>query len=141
MQRFCSLLIAWLAVAVPLRAADAPPRFARDVQPLLKRHCLKCHGPAKREGGLNLSTASGIVRGGKTGAALIAHDANASLLWQRVADDEMPPEEPLDDKEKDVLKKWIVAGAPGLPARETASAAADGKDHWAFQPLREVRIP
>jgi hypothetical protein len=141
MQRFCSVLIAWLAVAAPLRADEASPRFARDVQPLLKRHCIKCHGAAKREGGLNLSTAGGIVRGGKKGAALIPHDANASLLWQRVADDEMPPDEPLDDKAKDVLKRWIVAGAPGLPARETASAAADGKDHWAFQPLREVKLP
>src|SRR5437868_9656566 len=122
MPKTYSFLIAWLVFAPLAVAAGDAPRFARDVQPLLKRHCLKCHGPAKREGGLNLSTASGIVRGGKTGAALIAHDANASLLWQRVADDEMPPEEPLDDKEKDVLKRWIVAGAPGLPARETASA-------------------
>src|SRR5260370_2829770 len=105
MRKPCSLLIAWLAVAVPLRAADAPPRFARDVQPLLKRHCIKCHGPAKREGGLNLSTAGGIVRGGKKGAALVPHDANASLLWQRVADDEMPPDEPLDGKEKDVPQR------------------------------------
>src|SRR4029453_1111261 len=44
-----------------------PPRFARDVQPLLKRHCLKCHGPATPEGGLNLSTRGGMVRGGETG--------------------------------------------------------------------------
>src|SRR5260221_14781740 len=120
MPKTCSFLIAWLALASPLSAADDAPRFARDVQPLLKRHCLKCHGPAKREGGLNLSTAGGIVRGGKKGAALVPHDANASLLWQRVSDDEMPPEEPLDEKEKDVLKRWIVAGAPGLPERETA---------------------
>jgi hypothetical protein len=119
----------------------APPRFARDVQPLLRRHCLKCHGPAKREGGLNLSTPAGIVRGGKTGAALVPHDVNASRLWTRVAEEEMPPDKPLADNEKELLRQWIAAGAPGLPARETAGGGAEGKDHWAFQPLNEVNLP
>ncbi len=118
-----------------------PPRFARDIQPLLKRQCLKCHGPAKREAGLNLSTPGGIVRGGKNGAVLVPHDVAASLIWNRVAEDEMPPEEPLAADEKEVLKRWIAAGAPGLPARETVSGAADGKDHWAFQPLKDVPVP
>src|SRR5437879_13826223 len=111
MPKTYSFLIAWLVFAPLAVAADDAPRFARDVQPLLKRHCLKCHGPAKREAGLNLSTAAGIVRGGKNGAALVPHDAQGSLLWQRVADDEMPPDQPLDDKEKDVRKKCRVAGA------------------------------
>lgn len=133
---------AMLVIASSAIADENPtPRFARDVQPLLKRHCLKCHGPAKREGGLNLSTPAGIVRGGKNGAALVPHDVTASLLWKRIAEDEMPPEEPLAEREKEILKRWIAAGAPGLPARETASGAADGKDHWAFQPLNEVAIP
>src|SRR5205823_2610176 len=130
------ILAAFFAFGGLAFADEAPaPRFARDVQPLLKRHCLKCHGSAKREGGLNLSTPGGIVRGGKNGAALVPHDVAASLLWKRIAEDEMPPEEPLAENEKEILKRWIAAGAPGLPARETASGAADGKDHWAFQEL------
>ncbi|MGE5193746.1 MAG: DUF1549 domain-containing protein, partial [Deltaproteobacteria bacterium] len=138
------LLITWISAASGAAAsAEEPvfPQFARDVQPLLKRHCLKCHGPAKREGGLNLSTPAGIVRGGKNGAALAPHDVKASLLWKRISEDEMPPDEPLAENEKEILKRWIAAGAPGLPARETAGGAADGKDHWAFRPLREVPVP
>jgi hypothetical protein len=143
MLRQFLFLAAALVAFVGSTFADetSPPRFARDIQPLLKRHCLKCHGPAKREAGLNLSTPGGIVFGGKNGAALVPHDVAASLLWKRIAEDEMPPEEPLGDHEKDIVKRWIAAGAPGLPGRETASGAADGKDHWAFQPLKEVAVP
>src|SRR5882672_4821912 len=100
------LIFAWLALASPLRADDPPPRFARDVQPLLKRHCLKCHGPAKREAKLNLSTPGGIIRGGMNGAVLVPHDAQASLLYKRVAEDEMPPDEPLAESDKLLLKRW-----------------------------------
>jgi hypothetical protein len=120
---------------------DSTPRFASDVQPLLKRHCLKCHGPAKQEAKLNLSTPGGVIRGGMNGAALVPHDMSASLLWRRVADDEMPPEEPLPERDKETLKRWIAAGAPGLPSRESVAGQPDGKDHWAFQPLGPVPLP
>jgi len=28
--------------------------FARDIEPIFKTHCYKCHGPKKQEGGLRL---------------------------------------------------------------------------------------
>src|SRR5262245_45278920 len=103
---FCSW---WVAISVAVASAagaDAPPRFDRDIAPLLKAHCVKCHGPAKREGKLNLSTAADIVRGGKNGAVVAPHDAAASRLWERIASDEMPPDEPLKAAEKDLIKRW-----------------------------------
>ncbi len=134
-------LLTCVALSAPIFADDQPPRFASDIQPLLKRHCLKCHGPAKREARLNLSTPGGIIRGGMNGAVLVPHDLDASLLWKRVADDEMPPDEPLSDGAKVLLKRWIAAGAPGLPSRESVLGKSDGKDHWAFQPLQPVPVP
>jgi hypothetical protein len=134
----------WIVIAVASTAIadEAPvPRFATDIQPLLKRHCLKCHGPAKQEAKLNLSTPGGVIRGGMNGAVLVPHDVDASLLWKRVAEDEMPPEDPLLAQDKDLLKRWIVAGAPGLPSRESVAGQPAGKDHWAFQPMRQVPVP
>lgn len=133
------LFIAVSSIAVA--EDESAPRFAADVQPLLKRHCLKCHGPGKQEAKLNLSTPAGVIRGGMNGAVLVPHDLNASLLWKRVADDEMPPEDPLSERDKEILKRWIAAGAPGLPSRESVAGKPDGKDHWAFQPLRPVAVP
>jgi mono/diheme cytochrome c family protein len=38
------------------RAAESPA-FSRDIQPLLAKHCVICHGPNKAEAGLRLDLA------------------------------------------------------------------------------------
>jgi hypothetical protein len=116
------------------------PDFDRDIAPLLKTHCVKCHGPAKQEGDLNLSQPASILRGSKSGPIIASHDLEGSLLWQRVADDEMPPEEEprLTDAEKETLKAWILQGAPGLP--QNAQGNTD-VEHWSFQLLSKSASP
>lgn len=113
--------------------------FSTDVLPLLKAHCVQCHGPAKQEGGLSLALAAAIRRGGENGAPVVPGDPDASLLWKRVAAGEMPPENPLSPDDQDVLKRWIAAGAPGLPAE--VSPEPDGDEHWAFLPLQPIEPP
>ena len=51
MRLMVILPVALLAVSAA-RADDAD--FARDVQPILAKHCVRCHGPKKQEGGLRL---------------------------------------------------------------------------------------
>lgn len=113
--------------ALATRADDAP-QYERQIAPLLKRHCVKCHGPTRHEGNLNLAGTAHPQ--GKSGAAVVPHDLNGSLLWHRVSSDEMPPDNPLSADEKQLLRAWIVAGAPG--GRQTAANPAD---HWAFRVL------
>ncbi|MSR56716.1 MAG: DUF1553 domain-containing protein [Planctomycetaceae bacterium] len=136
-----SKVISLLVIVLPLAAiaADPPPRFDRQIAPLLKTHCVKCHGPAKREAGLNLSTAAGVARGGKKGAVVAPHDIAASKLWERVDNDDMPPDAPLGDDEKDMLRRWIAAGAPGLPTVDPDGSA--DRDHWSFQRLPVITPP
>ena len=43
-------------------AAADPIDFSRDIQPLLARRCLSCHGPDTQEGGLRLDSADGATR-------------------------------------------------------------------------------
>jgi len=136
------LLIAGGALLCPivLSADDTVvPDFQQEIAPLLKARCVPCHGPAKQEGKLNLALPAGIKRGGEHGAAIVGHDLEKSRLWKRVAAGEMPVDQPLSADEQALLRRWILAGVPGLPAE--VSQKPDGDEHWAFQPLQKVVIP
>ncbi|HSJ04942.1 MAG TPA: c-type cytochrome domain-containing protein, partial [Verrucomicrobium sp.] len=45
-----------LLLASSITMAEATVDFTRDVQPLLKEHCLSCHGPDKQRGGFRLDS-------------------------------------------------------------------------------------
>ncbi|MDR3636133.1 MAG: PSD1 and planctomycete cytochrome C domain-containing protein [Isosphaeraceae bacterium] len=129
--RWLGLVLGMLGVASSRGAEPAAaPSLEREVLSLLKARCVKCHGPAKREGKLNLATPRGIARGGKGGAVVLAGKVEESPLWEKVDTDEMPPKEPLAADEKVLLRRWVELGAPGLPA--VVSGEAEGADHWAF---------
>ncbi|MDB5336818.1 MAG: Protein of unknown function (DUF1553)/Protein of unknown function (DUF1549)/Planctomycete [Planctomycetaceae bacterium] len=108
-------------------------------QALLRLKCVKCHGPLKPKGDLNLSSFRGVARGGKKGAVVVSGKANESPLWERVEAGEMPPDAPLPADEKALLRQWIEAGARGLPAGDLGPAV--GGDHWAFQALSSAPAP
>ena len=114
---------------VSANAADMP----LGVAALLKAQCVKCHGPIKAKAGLDLSSPSGLARGGENGAVVVGGELDRSLLWQRVDAGEMPPAGPLSAAEKSALRVWIIEGAAGLDS----SAAG----HWAFLPLVRPTAP
>ncbi|RPI89483.1 MAG: DUF1549 domain-containing protein, partial [Planctomycetaceae bacterium] len=128
----------WIYCSAVCAAEPAVPQF-EQVAALLKTHCVKCHGPAKREAGLNLATAAAVRKGADSGPVVVPHDLAASPLWERVAADEMPPQEPLSSAEKELLKRWIEAGSPGLPTKLDGGGAA--ADHWAFRKLVSPVVP
>jgi hypothetical protein len=132
-KRNLSVAVCWMATCVVcVGAAASEPDLARDILPLLKVHCVKCHGPAKQEAGLALHTAAALARGGENGAIVDADGLDVSLLWRRIEADEMPPDEPLAAEQKETLRAWIAAGAKGLPAGDGAVTS----EHWAFAPLQ-----
>jgi len=129
-----------------LQAEDpAVSFFDKEVAPLLAAHCAECHHEEEPEGKLNLLTQATARKGGENGPALVPGNLQQSLLWQRVVADEMPPEDPLDNRQKQILKKWIEDGArwgtgPVDRFRFTTDKRA-GYDWWALQPLQLQKIP
>lgn len=115
--------------------------FKSEVMPLLKRHCIKCHGVSKKEAGLQLHSAVRIYQGGETGAVVIPNHPETSSLLIRVQKNEMPPENPLTDFEKQILERWIADGAPGLPANEAEAESMRRDEHWAFTRLQPAEPP
>ena len=115
--------------------------FKSEVMPLLKRHCIKCHGVSRKEAGLQLHSAVRIFQGGESGAVVIPGHAETSSLLTRVQKNEMPPENPLSDSEKLILERWIADGAPGLPANEAEAESMQRDEHWAFTRLQPAEPP
>ncbi|HEX7445993.1 MAG TPA: DUF1549 domain-containing protein, partial [Pirellulales bacterium] len=137
-KRFTPVILQ-LLVCLPAFAVDETvPAHEGDVLPLLRARCVKCHGPNRREAELDLSTLPGLAAGGENGVVVDRAAPLESLIWQRVASGEMPPEVPLPEVERQVLRRWLTAGAAGLPV---AASAADAAEHWAFRPLAPPPLP
>src|SRR5262249_43443316 len=130
-QLGCLLLLVGL-VAPRLNAAP-PTTLLADAQAILTKRCGECHGEKAPKARLTLTTAAGLARGGRKGVVVPPGKPDESLLWKMVASQEMPPKEPLPQAEREVLKRWIEAGAPGLPAV--------AGEHWAFRPLKKPDVP
>src|SRR5437867_772822 len=99
--------------------ANVKVDFARDIQPIFERSCLRCHGPEKPKSGFRLDNRDAALRGGENGKAIMPGDSANSPLIHLVAglDEEigrMPPKgkgDPLTPEEISLLRAWIDQGA------------------------------
>ena len=104
---------------------------------------MKCHGPNKPKGNLNLASPRATARGGDGGPAVVAGRLDDSPLGEPVSGGDMPPkpEEPLSGDDKAMIRRWIERGAAGLPDAAEAARATAVSDHWAFAPPSHPRTP
>ncbi len=115
-----------LALAGTLTAAQAKTDFTKDILPILKDNCIKCHGAEKQKGKLRLDSREAALKGGKGGPAFVVGDAAKSDLIHRITlpkadDDFMPAEgEPLAKEKIELLKAWISEGADWPVTAEVA---------------------
>jgi len=101
------------SVAAAVQAADKTPVSYKDIVPILRANCQGCHKPDKSKGGLDSSTYSALLKGGKHGVAVKAGDSKSLLLEQvRGATPEMPPDgDALKADQIALLERWIKEGA------------------------------
>ena len=113
MQLCFAITLAWLTGSVASDSPPAIPRYEQDIAPILKQHCFQCHGAEEREMALDLRTHASLLKGGETGPAVIRGEADKSLLFSKIHDGKMPPEEPkLSSAQIELIRRWIDAGAP-----------------------------
>ncbi len=130
--------------------------FEKQVQPILRGRCLKCHGgEAKIRGGLKLSSRAAVLKGGDQGAAVDLKKPAESLLLQAINYDglEMPPSGKLPKAEIEILTKWVMQGLPWKPAAATEERPAEkpkevpppvddaARNYWAYRPLQMGDVP
>ncbi|MDC0325212.1 PSD1 and planctomycete cytochrome C domain-containing protein [bacterium] len=124
--------------------------YLREIQPLFKDRCYRCHGPEKQKGGLRLDSKASVFRGGDSGMpAISAGHSRQSLLVRLTSssDDEerMPPpdakETPLSQKEFEIITSWIDSGAEWPESSLIDSEfielqiTQEDREHWSFVPI------
>jgi cytochrome c553 len=126
-------------------AATRHVDFEKEIQPLLAKNCLRCHGADAQEGGLRLDRKAAAFAGGQRGPAFTPGQSARSRLvrFAAGANDErivMPPEgERLTSEEIGRLRAWIDQGA-AWPAT-TGPAKSKSVDHWAFKRPVRPKVP
>jgi len=115
--------------------------FENRVRPVLAANCYDCHTKTEMAG-LRIDSRDRLLKGGKSGPAIVPGDAARSLLIQAVdqthARLKMPPRGMLGEQQRADLRAWVDAGAP-WPATEAPSAGRNS--YWAFQPVVKPAPP
>lgn len=129
----------WILLAVP---AAASVDYVREVKPILKEHCYRCHGAVQQKSALRIDTAALGLKGGDTGPAFKPGKGSESLMIQLLRDTHpeitrMPYKKPpLNESQIALIERWINEGAIA-PADEAPEA---GK-HWSLVPPVRPDLP
>src|SRR5262245_9112924 len=75
----------WPARGGPEGQPDRAIDFEARVLPILKARCMRCHGGAKKSGGLDLSSRAALLKGGSSGPALVLGSADESPIYEKVS--------------------------------------------------------
>jgi len=115
--------------------------FNRDVRPILSNNCFACHGPDEhdRKASLRLDQADGefgAYRTHRGTTAIKPGSLEDSEVWYRITTDDpdevMPTpkshKKPLAKEEREIIKRWIEAGAPY-------------DKFWAFETPKKPAVP
>jgi mono/diheme cytochrome c family protein len=129
-------------------AVDNTPITQHEVIPILLTRCTVCHGLRKQEGGLDLRSKEAMLKGGKSGPAIVLGKPEESLLIKRINAGEMPPKQklivvgvkPITPAETEKVARWIRQGAPEVSSPpDFAGTEKDplvtekDRQFWAFQ--------
>jgi hypothetical protein len=122
-----------LAACLPVATAGEGPSYNQDIRPILVENCFGCHGAdsAHRAADLRLDVRDDAIEYG----AIVPGDPDSSPVLDRIFSDDpeeiMPPphaKKTLSAEQKDLLKRWIAAGAEYEP-------------HWSFIPPARPDLP
>ncbi len=113
--------------------------YYRQVRPILQRSCSGCHQPAKKGGGLQLTSYEGLKHGGEAGAGFTPGKPEDSPVVQYISGDkpEMPKTgEKLKPAQVELIREWIAQGGKDdTPAGVKDPVAADNPPTYASPPV------
>jgi hypothetical protein len=122
------------ALALEYFTSRKPINFTTQVKPIINKNCITCHGGVRQKAGFSLLFRDEALAKTKSGKpAIIPGDADNSELIRRLTltdpEERMPyKHDALSSENIDILKRWINEGAKW-------------GQHWAYEPLTEVKVP
>lgn len=144
-------VLAWTSCA---SAKDFSPEalafYEKEVLPILKANCYKCHGDGKNKGKLSLESRDAILKGGDNGPAANLDKFDESLVLKAInyKDNlEMPPTGKLKSEQIETLTRWVKAGLPMKGGAAVAHEPKGGvitpeaRKYWAYQPVKRPAVP
>jgi mono/diheme cytochrome c family protein len=140
------LFLCFLMLLMKAGVSDNQVDFVKDIEPIFKEHCIKCHGPEKTKAELRIDQRVSLLKGGDTGfPSLVPGDIEKSYLIEVISgvDEEMrmPPKgELLSQTQFNLIKKWVEQGAD-WPGQMTEKVKALSTDHWSFQKIEKSKVP
>jgi mono/diheme cytochrome c family protein len=132
--RFLALLTLACLALQPLYA-QTPDDFSHAVLPVLKTHCVPCHGGREAKGSFSLNTRELLI---SSGHVVAGHPADSRLIEVITSSDkeqQMPPADRprLSEKEQQILTRWIETGVEWEPGFSYAPVA--------WEPPLKPRLP
>jgi hypothetical protein len=126
-------------------APSSKVSFAADIEPILQKSCVSCHGGTFQFGNLDLRTREGALKGGDRGPAIVPGKADESRLYRFIAGLDQPAM-PLDGgtlpaPQVAAIKAWIDQGASWEAGSRPAAASASASSADPFAALKSTRIP
>jgi mono/diheme cytochrome c family protein len=150
------LIREWISQTGELTNQNTETLSQHDIIPIMMRRCAVCHGIHKTEAGLDLRTKSGMLKGGKSGPAMVPGKPELSAMIKRMQAGQMPPAalvvdasvRPADSSEIETLSRWIAQGAPEVSITpDVATTEPDplvsdkDRDFWSFKPPKKSVPP
>ena len=132
--RFLALLTLACLALQPLYA-QTPDDFSHAVLPVLKTHCVPCHGGREAKGSFSLNTRELLISSGHVVAGRPADSRLIEVITSSDKEQQMPPgDRPrLSEKEQQILTRWIETGVEWEPGFSFAPVA--------WEPPLKPRLP
>jgi mono/diheme cytochrome c family protein len=123
---------------------------------ILGAKCFVCHGRRTQEAGLDLRSRASMMKGGKSGPAIVPGNPEESLLFKKIASQQMPPAalqeqfsvRAVTSDELDKVRQWIAAGAPADTEKplevkpESDPLVKDtARNFWSFRSSQRPEVP
>jgi mono/diheme cytochrome c family protein len=105
---------------VPELGPEDTPVYTIHVEPIVRRTCVSCHRPGKKNNNYLMQTYEEVIETGDNAPNLIAGDLDSNLIRMLHREEidaggPMPPTKALKAEWIDIFERWVLAGMPESP--------------------------